>query len=52
MKTIPLEEKTKICVEGIDGFIRKTVTKFGSGAKVDCPKEYLGRQVYLIILRK
>ncbi|MHB8553931.1 MAG: DUF2080 family transposase-associated protein, partial [Thermoplasmataceae archaeon] len=27
------------------------VTKFGSGAKVDCPKEFLGRRVYLIITR-
>ncbi|MHB8361118.1 MAG: DUF2080 family transposase-associated protein, partial [Thermoplasmataceae archaeon] len=24
---------------------------FGSGAKVDCPKEFLGRRVYLIITR-
>ncbi len=29
--------------------IEKTVTKFGTGAKVDCPKEYLGRKVYLLI---
>ncbi|RLI95248.1 MAG: hypothetical protein DRO92_02055 [Candidatus Altiarchaeales archaeon] len=24
------------------GFIEKWVTPFGTGAKVDCPKEYLG----------
>lgn len=29
--------------------IEKTVTKFGTGAKVDCPKKYLGRKVYLLI---
>ena len=29
----------------------RKVTKFGSGAKVDCPKEFLGRRVYLIITR-
>jgi putative transposon-encoded protein len=29
--------------------IEKKVTKFGTGAKVDCPKEYLGRRVYLLI---
>lgn len=29
--------------------IERTVTKFGTGAKVDCPKEYLGRKVYLLI---
>lgn len=50
MKKVKLEEQTKISVEGIVGFIKRRVTKFGSGAKVDCPKEYLGREVYLIIL--
>ena len=29
--------------------IEKKVTKFGTGAKVDCPKEYIGRKVYLLI---
>lgn len=29
--------------------IEKTVTKFGTGAKVDCPKEFIGRKVYLLI---
>ncbi|MEW5897348.1 MAG: DUF2080 family transposase-associated protein [Nanoarchaeota archaeon] len=29
--------------------MEKTVTKFGTGAKVDCPKEYLGRKAYLVI---
>lgn len=50
MKKVAVEKQTKISVEGIEGFIKKRVTKFGSGAKVDCPKEYLGREVYLIIL--
>ena len=50
MRKVEVEKKTKISVEGIEGFIKRRVTKFGSGAKVDCPKEYLGREVYLIIL--
>jgi len=29
--------------------IEKKVTKFGSGAKVDCPKEHLGKKVYIIV---
>jgi putative transposon-encoded protein len=32
--------------------IEKVVTRFGTGAKVDCPKEYLGRRVYLIVREK
>ena len=32
--------------------IEKTVTKFGTGAKVDCPKEHLGKKVYIIIRKE
>ena len=46
-----VHKQTKIVVTGIEGFMRKVVTPFGNGAKVDCPKEYLGKQVYLIVLR-
>jgi putative transposon-encoded protein len=31
--------------------LKKTVTPFGTGAKVDCPKEYLGKKAYLVICR-
>jgi len=44
-----LKEKTEIRVTGIEGFIKKIVTPFGNGAKVDCPKAYLGKKAYLII---
>lgn len=29
--------------------IEKAVTKFGTGAKLDCPKEHLGKKAYIII---
>ena len=32
------------------GFIEKRVTPFGNSAKVDCPKEYIGKRAYLVIL--
>lgn len=35
--------------DNIETIFEKTVTKFGSGAKVDCPKEYLDKKAYLII---
>lgn len=50
MKKVKLEKKTRISLVGILGFFKKKVTSFGTGAKVDCPKEYLGKSVYLIIL--
>jgi len=52
MKKIKINPKTEIFIKNIDGFIKRKVTAFGTSAKVDCPKEYLGREVYLIILKK
>jgi putative transposon-encoded protein len=30
----------------------KTITKFGTGAKIDAPKEYIGRDVLVFIKKK
>lgn len=49
MKHVDLNRKNRITIEGIVGYMEKSVTKFGTGAKVDCPKEYLGKKVYLVI---
>jgi putative transposon-encoded protein len=43
-------EKTKLHLEDeIVGLFEKTITNFGSGAKIDAPKEFLGRKVYVLI---
>ena len=52
MKRVKVNHKTEVMVKNIEGFIKRRVTKFGTSAKVDCPKEYLGREVYLVILKK
>jgi putative transposon-encoded protein len=49
MKIIKINAKSEIKVKNILGFVKRKVTKFGTSAKVDCPKEFLGRTVYLII---
>ena len=33
----------------IEVVFEKQVTAFGTGAKIDCPKEYLGKKVYVMI---
>ena len=50
MKKVELNHTTRIEIENIQGFLIRKVTKFGNSAKVDCPKEYLDRTVYLVIL--
>ena len=49
MRKIKTQISNKIEVENIKGYFEHKVTKFGTGAKVDCPKEYLGKTVYLVI---
>ena len=50
MKKIPMNVTNRLEIEGIQRFFVKTVTRFGISAKVDCPKEFIGRTVYLVIL--
>ena len=33
----------------IELVFEKAITKFGNGAKIDAPKEFLGKKVYVII---
>jgi len=49
MKIIKINAKNEIHIKNILGFLKRKVTKFGTSAKVDCPKEFLGRTVYLVI---
>ena len=49
MKKVQVVEANGITVRNIQAYMEKVVTKFGSGAKVDCPKEFLGKKAYLII---
>ena len=49
MKIIKINTKNKLNIKNIVGFLKRKVTKFGTSAKVDCPKEYLDKNVYLVI---
>jgi putative transposon-encoded protein len=40
---------TELRISGILGFMKREVTWYGSGAKVTCPKEFLGKTAYLVI---
>ncbi|EQD73597.1 transposon-encoded protein [mine drainage metagenome] len=48
-KAAPVIEVAELTVRGVEGFFEKTVTRFGNGAKIDCPKQYVGRGVYVIV---
>lgn len=48
-ETVRVTEVTEMTLRGVVGFFEKTVTRFGSGTKVDCPEQYLERGVYVIV---
>ena len=50
MRKVTLTTATELTISNIEGFYIRTVTPFGTGAKVDCPKEHLGKKVYLVII--
>jgi len=49
MKQININKGKLALTDGVTGFFQKTVTRFGTGAKIDCPKEHLGKTVYVVV---
>lgn len=45
-----LNKKIKLSDE-VELFYEKTVTRFGTSAKLDAPKKYIGRRAYVVILK-
>ena len=51
MRKIPLHVTNEIKVNNIEGYMEKKVTKFGTGAKIDIPKEYLNKRVVILVCK-
>lgn len=49
MRKIELIKNKLKLSDDIAVVFEKEVTSFGTGAKIDCPKEYLGKKVYVMI---
>ena len=50
MRIVKFEDQTNLSVKNIKGFMKRKVVISGTSAKVNCPKEYLGCDAYLVIL--
>ena len=48
-RKVKFEVTNELTLKGIVGFVKRKVTPHGTGAKVTCPKEYLGKTAYLVI---
>jgi len=49
MRKIEVSKRVFKFEDEIIVIMEKKVTKFGTGAKLDCPKEYLGKRAYILI---
>ncbi|HII14341.1 MAG TPA: DUF2080 family transposase-associated protein [Nanoarchaeota archaeon] len=49
MRKIPFNPANEFTAKNIKGYFERKVTKFGTGAKVDMPKEHLGREVVILV---
>ncbi len=52
MRKIKTTISNEIKVKNIKGYFEHKVTKFGTGAKIDCPKEYLGCEVVILVKQR
>ena len=52
MRRIKMKENKLVITDNIESIYEKTITKFGTGAKIDAPKELIGRKVYVMVRKK
>ena len=50
MKRVKLVEKSTLTLKGIKGFLEKIVKPFGTSARIDFPKEFIGKKVYVVVM--
>lgn len=52
MRKIIMQDKKFQITDDIDFVYEKIINKYGTGAKIDAPKEFLGRKVYVLIRKQ
>jgi putative transposon-encoded protein len=51
MRIIELKKENLKLTDNVLGFLERTVTPFGTSGKVDCPRKFIGKRVYLIVCK-
>jgi len=52
MRTLKIENQKLELKDEVETIFQKKVTSFGNGAKIDCPKKYTSREVYVVVRKK
>ena len=49
MKRVKVIEKSTLTLKGIKCFIERVVKPFGTSARIDFPKKFIGKKVYVVV---
>jgi len=52
MKKVDIKVTNEIVVKNISAYFEKSITKFGNGAKIDAPKDYIGKKVIVLVIER
>jgi putative transposon-encoded protein len=52
MRKIKISEEEISLSDNVEIFYEKRITPFGTSAKIDAPKKYIGKRAYVVILKK
>ena len=52
MKRVKIINKSTLTLRNIRGFLERVVKPFGTSARIDFPKEYFGKKVYVVIVNE
>jgi putative transposon-encoded protein len=50
MKRVKIIKKSTLTLKGIRGFLERVVKPFGTSARIDFPKEFIGKKVYVVVV--
>ena len=49
MKKVKIIKKSVLTLRGIKCFLEREVKPFGTSGRIDFPKEFIGKKVYVIV---
>jgi putative transposon-encoded protein len=50
MKRVKVIEKSTLTLKGIKCFLEREVKPFGTSGRIDFPKEFIGKKVYVVVV--
>ena len=52
MKRVKIVEKSTLTLKGIKCFLEREVKPFGTSGRIDFPKEFIGKKVYVVVINE